>query len=305
MYQRDFLFDSVYKTERKYLLDKYDLHTIVSLPAGAFLPNTIQKTDILYVKNRTQEKKDKIWIFNVQSDGFTLDNYRKPVKTNDLDNLLDGINFESLSLNKISSNYELVKTMYDKKGILSGKYERVLLKNISKVMFGNSAPQDLDLFENGIYPFFRVSDLAREHIAFNLTYATDKLNKKGIKGLTLFPKGTILFPKSGLSSKLNHRGILGCDGYAVSHFACIIPDTEQVDPYYLLYCLMKIRAQDLMLNEGYPSIRKEVFENIEIPLPSPTKQRELVSEIYKIVELENKVLDLKDILSLKFEKDVL
>jgi restriction endonuclease S subunit len=179
------------------------------------------------------------------------------------------------------------------------------LKSIATVTFGNSAPQDLESFENGTYPFVRVSDLAKEQISFNLTKTRDLLNEEGIKGLKLFHKGTILFPKSGMSARKNHRGILGCDAYVVSHFACIIPDTEKVDPYYLLNCLINIKAQDILLNEGYPSIRKGVFENLQIPLPPIEIQRELVKEIREIVELENKVKKLREKLDIKFEDDIL
>ena len=121
----------------------------------------------------------------------------------------------------------------------------------------------------------------------------------------MFPKGTILFPKSGKSALKNHRGILGADAYVVSHFACIIPNENKIDPYYLLNCLINIKAQDILLNEGYPSIRKGTFENLQIPLPSLDIQRGLVKEIREIVELENQVKGLKKKLDIKFEDDIL
>ena len=64
----------------------------------------------------------------------------------------------------------------------------VKVKEIARVMLGNSAPQDLNLFENGKYPFVRVSDLAKEHISYNLIETRDYLNDEGIKKRTLFPE---------------------------------------------------------------------------------------------------------------------
>lgn len=296
-----FLFDKTYAKEREYIVEKYDLRTVVSLPAGVFLPYTPQKTNILYVKNKTA-KKEKIWFFDVKNDGFTLDNYRrKVIGETDLDRLLDGIDFDTLSIKEIKNHqYQLVKTIYQRKGFISEKNNTVMLKEIAEIKHGQGAPQKLDFFKDGVYPFFRVSDLAKEHISYDLTVSKDKLNDKGIKGLTLFPKGTILFPKSGISALKNHRGILGCEGYVVSHFACILPDINKVDPYFLLYCLLHIRAEDLLLNKGYPSIRKETFESIHIPLLSMEQQKEVVKPIYEIIKLNRRVKELESATSEKF-----
>lgn len=302
-----FLFRSEFRAERQWLVENFNLHTVVSLPAGVFLPYTHQKTDILFVKfKETEHKKDKIWFFDVKSDGYTLDNYRKPLRHSDLDVLLDGIDFDFLDISKVRKNdYQLLRRLYEKQGLGADKFSVVPLKSIATVGFGNAAPQALDDFEDGTHPFVRVSDLARKHIDFNLNKTRDYLNESGIRRLTLFPKGTILFPKSGLAALKNHRGILGMDAYVTSHFACIVPDTSQVDPYYLLYCLINIKAQAILINEGYPSIRRATFENLTIPLPSLAAQKDLVKEIREVVKLETQVEELNERMARKFAVSVL
>ena len=99
-------------------------------------------------------------------------------------------------------------------------WETVKLEDIADVKAGNPAPQDKNLFENGVYPFVRTSDVGKVKVG-SLTDANDKLNQKGIAKLKLFPKGTILFPKSGASTFLNHRVILEMDAYVASHLATI------------------------------------------------------------------------------------
>lgn len=290
-----FLFDSIYKKEREFLIKNFDLHTIISLPDGVFLPYTSQKTNILYIKIRN-ENKEKIWFFDVKNDGFTLDNYRKPIKgENDLDKLLDCLEFSYLDIERIKNkDYQLVRNIYDKKGLISTIIDNLKLQEVADIKFGQSAPQDLELFKNGEYPFFRVSDLAKEHVSYNLINSRDKLNEEGIKGLFKFPKGTILFPKSGKSVFKNHRGMLGCEGFVVSHFACIIPRNDKIEPFYLFYCLLNIKAEDLLLNSGYPSIRKEMFESIIIPVPKDRNlQKEIAYNIYKIVELNKQIINLE------------
>jgi type I restriction enzyme M protein len=57
-----FLFDSKFQKEREFLIEKYHLHTVISLPSGVFLPYTPQKASILYVKQKPKgKKKGQIW----------------------------------------------------------------------------------------------------------------------------------------------------------------------------------------------------------------------------------------------------
>ncbi len=290
-----FLFDSTYRKEREFIIRDFDLHTIVSLPDGVFLPYTPQKTNILYIKVKNK-KKNKIWYFEVKNDGFTLDNYRRPLKgDNDLDKLLDGIEFSFLEVDKIKNKgFQLVKSIYEERGLRSKDFNSFPLSRLADIKFGQSAPQDPELFSDGVYPFFRVSDLAREHISYNLIKTRDKLNERGIENLYKFPKGTILFPKSGKTVLKNHRGILGCDGYVVSHFACIIPHADRIKPLYLFACLLNIDASKLLLNNGYPSIRKEVFESILIPIPKDKNvQKEISDNIHKIINYTSQITSIE------------
>ena len=173
----------------------------------------------------------------------------------------------------------------------------VKLGEIATIESGQSAPQDLSFFENGVYPFFRVSDLANKHQSSNLIEVKDKLNDKGIMGLKLFKKGSILFPKSGATTFLNHRAIMGCDGYVVSHLAIISVNEEKVFSKYIYYYLCHIDAKDLILNDSYPSIRQEELEQIKVYLPDLSTQQEIVNQIEqeeKIIEENKKLIEIME-----------
>lgn len=75
------------------------------------------------------------------------------------------------------------------------------LKEVADIGSGNSAPQKKDLFEGGIYPFIRTSDVGQVRFGA-IGGARDLLNDEGISGLRLMPAGTILMPKSGASTFL-------------------------------------------------------------------------------------------------------
>ena len=65
---------------RKRLIEEFNLHTILSLPAGCFLPYTGVKTDVLFF-NREEDGRttDSIWYYDLTNDGFELRQTRRSI----------------------------------------------------------------------------------------------------------------------------------------------------------------------------------------------------------------------------------
>lgn len=143
---------------------------------------------------------------------------------------------------------------------------------------GNSAPQKKELFTDGKYPFFRTSDVGVTHIG-EINKSVDYLNDMGTKGMRLYKKGTILFPKSGASTFLNHRVIMGIDGYVSSHLATIKANNSVLYSNYLFYFLQEIKAQDLIQDHRYPSLNLPVIERIEISYPESILEQKRIVKI--------------------------
>lgn len=198
-----------------------------------------------------------------------------------LANLCDMIDFSRVDFNKA------IKLTPDKKIELKSKYPLVKLGEVAEVSSGNSAPQDQSFFIDGTYPFFRTSDVGAVHLHKNLKQTTDYLNDKGIARLKKYPKGTILMPKSGASTYLNHRVIMGVDGYVVSHLATIIANNEKILTEFLYELLVLVDVQHIKVNSDYPSLNKSDIDNIKIPFPPLDIQRQIVSECEKIDEEYN------------------
>lgn len=153
------------------------------------------------------------------------------------------------------------------------------LNQIAVVTSGNSAPQKTELFENGSYPFVRTGDVGRVHRSTFFTQPEDYLNDIGIKGMRLFPKGSILIPKSGASTLLNHRVILGEDSYVVSHLAVVIPRDNVATSEYIYYAMSHIDVGELVDDRAYPSLKTSTIGAIDIPLPSLDEQERIVAEL--------------------------
>jgi type I restriction enzyme S subunit len=155
-------------------------------------------------------------------------------------------------------------------------WHKTTLGAVAQVGAGNSAPQGDAPFADGIYPFFRTSDAGRVRFG-DITESSDYLNGDGIKGLRLLPAGTILFPKSGASTFLNHRVMMVVDGYVSSHLATIVGDESKVDRRFLLYFLSTVSAQDLVQDHAYPSLNLPLISAIPVLLPPLPEQQRIVA----------------------------
>lgn len=162
-------------------------------------------------------------------------------------------------------------------------WNKTTLGAVAQVGAGNSAPQGDALFADGIYPFFRTSDAGRVRFG-DIAESSDYLNDEGIRGLRLLPAGTILFPKSGASTFLNHRVMMAVDGYVSSHLATIVGDESKVDRRFLLYVLSTVLAQDLVQDNAYPSLSLPLISGIPVLLRP-------LSEQYRIVAILDEAFD--------------
>lgn len=67
---------------RKYLIEQNQLEAVISLPSGVFKPYAGVSTAILlFSKGGNTEK---VWFYDIQADGYSLDDKRSPIEQNDL-----------------------------------------------------------------------------------------------------------------------------------------------------------------------------------------------------------------------------
>ncbi len=76
-------------TVRQKLLDGFNVHTILSLPAGCFLPYTGVKANVLFF-NRDHDGRgtESIWYYELCNDGFELKQTRRPVAGSEIPDFL-------------------------------------------------------------------------------------------------------------------------------------------------------------------------------------------------------------------------
>ena len=173
-----------------------------------------------------------------------------------------------------------------------GERETVKLSEIAKIKAGNVAPKKDAFTEDGI-PFVRAGSLT------NLLAGGSLADLEKIDGgtakklrLTLFPAGTVVFAKSGMSCMTGNVYALPKPCYVVSHLACVIPNGNYAS--YLKHYFRFNRPNRLIENPSFPSIKLSKIQGIELRLPSP---EEGVKQVQALERIESQIEQAKALLT--------
>ena len=77
-----------HKELRRILVEDQKLDAVVKLPSGVFRPYAGVSTAILLFTKTNSGGTDDVWFYDVQADGYSLDDKRNPVAANDLPDVL-------------------------------------------------------------------------------------------------------------------------------------------------------------------------------------------------------------------------
>ncbi|MEK6917825.1 MAG: class I SAM-dependent DNA methyltransferase [Nanoarchaeota archaeon] len=78
---------NAHKSIRRLLLEKCRLDAIISMPSGIFKPYAGVSTAVLFFTKG--EPTEKVWFYDMEADGFSLDDKRNEIKENDIPDILE------------------------------------------------------------------------------------------------------------------------------------------------------------------------------------------------------------------------
>ncbi|MCY4151173.1 MAG: restriction endonuclease subunit S [Aestuariivita sp.] len=167
-------------------------------------------------------------------------------------------------------------------------YPVLRLGDVADVVAGDPAPQDTKAFAVDGPLFVRMQDVGYHHRHPALSESTDRLSGEWVKRnrLRLFPKNSILIPKSGASVNLNHRAKLATDAYVVSHLAVVIPDRTKIEPDYLYWWSASYDPRDQVQATSLPSLKLSTLKAASVPLPPIDEQRRIVGILNRAAKIE-------------------
>ena len=159
------------------------------------------------------------------------------------------------------------------------------LGDIANISAGQGAPQKESDFSNIGKPFIRAGSLAKLVEGYSENNICELIDDDTAKkyGLRLYPKDTIVFAKSGMSTSKGYVHILSQECYIVNHLACI--NIYNNDSSYMKYYFMYHRPNKLIKDEAYPSISLSDIRDMKINIHNIQTQKEIVSVLDKVTSL--------------------
>lgn len=79
---------SAHKAIRKSLIEDNRLQAVISMPSGVFKPYAGVSTAVLIFTKTEHGGTDKVWFYDMQADGFSLDDKRTPIAENDIPDIV-------------------------------------------------------------------------------------------------------------------------------------------------------------------------------------------------------------------------
>jgi type I restriction enzyme M protein len=79
---------NAHKQIRQELVEKQRLQAVISMPSGVFKPYAGVSTAILLFTKTDSGGTDKVWFYDMQADGYSLDDKRNEIKDNDIPDII-------------------------------------------------------------------------------------------------------------------------------------------------------------------------------------------------------------------------
>ena len=128
--------EKAYTIIRKELVEHQKLKAIIYMPSGVFKPYSGVQTAIIIFDKTDNGGTDKVWFYNMENDGFSLDDKRNEIIDNDIPDIIERFNnpdreIECTAYDKsffvtkdeiVANGYVLSLSKYQKKEIVKKEY---------------------------------------------------------------------------------------------------------------------------------------------------------------------------------------
>jgi len=80
---------NAHKQLRQTLVETHKLEAVISMPSGVFKPYAGVSTAIVVFTKTNNGGTDKVWFYDMQADGFSLDDKRSPIKDDNIPDIIE------------------------------------------------------------------------------------------------------------------------------------------------------------------------------------------------------------------------
>lgn len=272
---------SAYKQLRKKLIET-SLIGVISLPAGVFQPYSGVKTSILILDKEKSKKIKDIFFIKVTSDGYDLSSNRRPMKDNDLPEILKSlkennkcklINF--IKKNKILKNdFSFSFSKYQNEEVVNSNFNIVNLNEYANLQRGTSITKK-DVADGNVPVIAGGQKPAYYHNKFNRNSNCITVSSSGAYA------GYVGF---------HTKPIFASDCFTIE------TDSDLLNQKFLFYLLKSKQELIYTFQTGgaQPHVYAKDFDKFKVPLPPIETQNQIVEELdgyQKIIDGCGQVID--------------
>lgn len=163
------------------------------------------------------------------------------------------------------------------------------MAEVSEIRSGWGFPNMHQGQSEGVYPFYKVSDMNLVGNETVMTAANNFIDEATAKklGVTPAPAGTVIFPKIGAAVATNKKRLLSMPSAYDNNVMGLIPG-KQLNPRFLFFLMQTVDLTKLAHDSGaVPSIRKSEMERFLVPVPSLEEQARIVAILDQFDALVN------------------
>jgi type I restriction enzyme S subunit len=169
-------------------------------------------------------------------------------------------------------------------------WELVKLKDLGKIVTGNTPSKSNSNYYGGKLPWIKTPDLKTKYISNSV----DTISEEGRKVSRILPKGSVMVSCIG---NIGQVGIANCEVSTNQQINSIIPNLEIVIPEFIYYSILL--NKEIIAKKAskavLPLLNKTNFSQIEIILPPLETQKKIVEILEKAEEVKNKRETLNDL----------
>ena len=123
-----------HKDIRREIIDENRLEAVISMPSGVFKPYAGVSTAILIFTKTGNGGTDNVWFYDMQADGFSLDDKRTPVDSSDIPDIIERFKNLDKEVDRkrtdksfLVSKDEIVENDYD---LSINKYKEIVYEKV-------------------------------------------------------------------------------------------------------------------------------------------------------------------------------
>ena len=179
----------------------------------------------------------------------------------------------------LDPNVPMKNSGVERIGSVPAHWEIVSLRRVGNVGQGDAFAHAIQGQESGRFPWFKVNDMNRPGNETEMLAADNYVDAEVASGAraTIFPPGTVIFPRVGAALLTNKRRILSRHSIIDDNVYGFIP-AEAVHTRFLYLSLLTVDMSSLCSPGLVPTVTFSAIKELRIALPSLPEQGRIVEQ---------------------------